>query len=151
MHQLAGLIAILIFLSGCASKPAPSRLDSATTAFADLRLEIRAEISDADRQRKLIELVDELESIMASAVADQRTTDQQIRELNRDFYATQEDFAAIFDTLNETKKQRRQRLVEISASARALTTDREWKRLNRVRMSSLGSALEAASQTGDLP
>jgi hypothetical protein len=144
------LLALLWGLAaGCATTP-PLR-DAADSAFDELRTQLRAEITGSARRDQLLAYVDALENLMILAVEEQRAANAELRALHANYDTTTEAFTAVFQRLNEQKSSRRQRLVEIAAEARALTTSEEWKRINRFKQLALEAALELNTHVEALP
>lgn len=130
--------------AGCATTSSPSPRASAHEAFDELRDHIRAQISDTEKRARLLGYADELEGLMAQAIEDKISTRAQLVELNQNYEATAEEFAALFASARSSRLTRQNRMIEIHAAARALMTPEEWTSINSFKSAALEAALEAS-------
>jgi hypothetical protein len=137
-------LAVMIPLTGCCShKPKPSKLEVAKGALDDLRAGVRSEIKDPTKAAEAVGLVDQTELLMMETIEVRKADEARTLSLNANFDATEEDFKAVFQEFNAKKISRQDRLVEIVQQAKALTTDREWKAITKVRSHALEAIVRA--------
>jgi hypothetical protein len=142
-YRLWMIAACLACLASCAREPKPSALESASHALAEARSAIVREVKDPERAKQALGLVDEVERLLANAVAGHRTHDARIRSLNADYDATPDAFRASFADFNAKRNERQRRMVEANQQAKTLLTAAEWQALTKVREEMLEKTLRA--------
>ena len=125
------ILSVLLVLTGCSHEPKPTSLVSAKEAFNDLRIVVRDEIKDPARSAGVIGLVDEMEKLMIEAAEARKSHDDRIRNMIKNYDASEEDFRSAFHEFNEKKVDRQSRLLVIDQRARSLTTAKEWKTIGQ--------------------
>jgi membrane-bound lytic murein transglycosylase len=151
MHDLMakmvsiGNVCLVLFLLivACSHKPKPSAMETAGTAFDDLRAAVRSDIKDPDKAAQGASLVDQLEQLVIEANKDRKAHNDKMRTLNASYDATEEEFQTAFREFNARQKDRQDRVLEINQRAKDLTTEKEWKALAKVHEEMLKKALEA--------
>ena len=145
--RVALLLAGLLCLGSCAHGPQPSALDSARESLHELRSAVQREIKDPQRAAQGARLVDELERLLLESDAGLKAHDAKLRALNSDYDATQTAFRAAFEDFNAQQEERLQRLLDIDARAKSLTTAAEWQALDKARERTLERVLRAGRES----
>jgi thiamine biosynthesis lipoprotein ApbE len=139
------LVAMLC-VSGCAGKK-QSPLDKMQEAFADVRTEIQASVTDPERAAQAVELVDQLEQTYVDTTASIQSHKDQLRELNEDYdvsrAAMEEPMALILVDLEVNQKV----VLEIGNKMSALLTAEEKDELAKARSKALSAAVNTMNAT----
>jgi thiamine biosynthesis lipoprotein ApbE len=139
------LVAMLC-VSGCAGKK-QSPVDKMQEAFADVRTEIQASVTDPERAAQAVELVDQLEQTYVDTTASIQSHKDQLRELNEDYdvsrAAMEEPMALILVDLEVNQKV----VLEIGNKMSALLTAEEKDELAKARSKALSAAVNTMNAT----
>ena len=142
---LLALAAILV-ISGCAGNK-QSPLEEMQAAFADLRTEIQANVTDPERAAQAVDLVDQLEQAYIDVSASIQSRKEQLRTLNEDYdssrAAMEEQLALIVTDL----KANQEVVLGIGDKMSALLTPEEKDELGKARSKALNAAVTAMDAT----
>ena len=148
LHPFSVLLALaaILLISGCAgTKQSP--LDKMEAAFADLRTEIQANVTDPERAAQAIDLVDQLEQTYTDTSASIQSHKDELRTLNEDYdssrAAMEEPLALITIDLQTNQKA----VLDIGAKMKALLTPEEKDELGKARSKALNAAVSAMDAT----
>lgn len=142
--RVALLLSALLCLGSCTHEP-PQR--AASDALHELRAAVQREIKDPQRAAQGARLVDEMEGLLREAEAGLKAHDAKMRALNADYDATPAAFRAAFKDFNGAREARLQRLLDIDARAKSLTTAAEWQALDAAREKTIERVLRAGRES----
>ena len=136
-------LAAVMFLVGCSSSEPAGREDQQATAFADLRSAVTETVSDSDRQRDVLAIIDTLEKDVDDlrALLVRRRT--ELRELNADYDATREEFLELAKQMESRIQHSKQRALEHHRKLAATVTPEEWQSLAKVQTRAMKSIAES--------
>jgi hypothetical protein len=126
------LAGALVAGGGCSGKrrgAAPDMKDS----VADLRAAVRKTVADPQRAAAADRAIDDLEAAERDARASRAAEQRDLRELNANYDATREQFAAILKRHADARAGYRKRLAAARDQMIANTTDAEWAALAKPR------------------
>lgn len=140
------VLTAMLVASGCAgNKQSPQ--DKMQAAFADLRTEIQASVTDPERAAQAIDLVDQLEQTYIDTSVSIQSHKKQLRTLNEDYdssrTAMEEPLALITIDLQTNQKA----VLDIGAKMKALLTPEEKDELGKARSKALNAAVSAMDAT----
>ena len=136
-------LTLFLVLTGCSHEPKASSLVSAQKAFDELRATVRDEIKDPARSAEVVSVVDEMEKLMIEAAEARKAHDDSIRNMIKNYDASEEDFRSAFHEFNEKKVDRQNRLIAMDQRARSLTTAKEWKTIGKAGVRALKAGATA--------
>jgi uncharacterized coiled-coil DUF342 family protein len=139
------LVAMLC-VSGCAGKK-QSPLDKMQEAFADVRTEIQASVTDPERAAQAVELVDQLEQTYTDATASIQSHKDQVRELNEDYDASRAAMEAPLELIIVDLQANQKVVLEIGNKMSALLTAEEKDELAKARSKALSAAVNTMNAT----
>ena len=128
----ASLVVAVMAGGGCSGKrhdPAIEMKDS----IADLRAAVRRTVADPQRAAAAEKAIDDLEAAERDARASRAAEERDLRELNTDYDATREQFAAVLQRHADARVGYRKRLAVARDQMIANTTDAEWAALAKPR------------------
>ena len=131
--RMSAAVAICLIVA-CASRPAPTPEETAHSALGQLRGALLVEIADKGRAQKAAALVDQIQEQdreARNAVVDYR---QRLGTLDANYDATEDDFNKLFAEFNQERRMHQHRLVDLWTQMAGLTTDAEWKALDKARV-----------------
>jgi hypothetical protein len=132
---LCSAIGFTVLTSGCGKlrKKEMAEFEAGKEWLEDMRDRIEKTISDPDKTRRMLFLVDQAER-------DLRELDQVVlgfyRDLagvDSDYNSTRQDLQRVFDEWNAKRREFRDRFTETRFKMRDMVTPEEWKKLTRVR------------------
>jgi len=137
-YWLCALLAL--FMTACASKDQVAPADVEKQAFEDLRTQVREVIDEADREAKVIGIVDQLENDIADLRAVIKDRRERVLALNADYDTTRDEFAAV---LAKIEKEVADNRTSVSATHRELlgaVTDEERSAIAKSRTAAMRAA-----------
>jgi len=132
---LCGMIGLTVLTSGCSKvrKKEKAEFEPGHEWLEDMRSRIEKTISDPDKTRRMLALVDQAER-------DLRELDQAVLGFYRDlaavysdYNATRQDLQRVFDEWNAKRREFRDRFTEARFKMREMVTPKEWRKLTHVR------------------
>jgi hypothetical protein len=133
--MLCSAIGFTVITLGCSKirKKEKAEFEAGKEWLEDMRDRIEKKISDPDKNRAMLALVDQAER-------DLRELDQAVlgfyRDLARvdsDYNSTRQDLQRVFDEWNAKRREFRDRFMETNFKMREMVTPEEWRKLTRVR------------------
>ena len=135
-------LAAVISLVACSSAPV-NREDQQATAFADLRTAVTETVSDDDRQRDVLAIIDSLEKDIDELRALLVLRRTQLRELNADYYATREQFLEFASHMESHIQSGRRRALEQHLRLAVVMTEVEWDSLSKTQTTAMRSIAQS--------
>ena len=135
-------LAAVISLVACSSAPV-NRRDQQATAFADLRTAVTETVSDDDRQRDVLAIIDSLEKDIDELRALLVLRRTQLRELNADYYATREQFLEFASHMESHIQSGRRRALEQHLRLAVVMTEVEWDSLSKTQTTAMRSIAQS--------
>ena len=142
---LLALAAILV-ISACAGKK-QSPLEEMQAAFADLRTEIQANVTDPERAAQAVDLVDQLEQAYIDVSASIQSRKEQLRTLNEDYDSSREAMEEQLALIVTDLKANQEVVLGIGDKMSALLTPEEKDELGKARSKALNAAVTAMDAT----
>lgn len=136
--RLVALSCVLFLIAACGGTP-PTTAELENQAFEDLREEVRQTIEDSNRQAAVVAVIDQLHDEFTSLrrLAEERRA--RIRELNADYDATREQFAAMVNEFNAQREAKHKRFQNVQDSLRSSVTPEEWADLEKTNTKAMAS------------
>ena len=132
------LIGAVVITGGCRGKRG-SKADMKDSA-ADLRAAVRKTVADPQRAAAVGRAVDDVEAAEAEARSSRAAEVSELRELNADYDATREQFAAVLRRHGDARAGYRDRIAAARVAMIENTTDAEWAKLAKPRAAVRGAA-----------
>jgi len=133
-------VAVAILL-GCASGSEPIDPEAVQARIADSRAEFRAlaesTIEDAGRAGQFVSLLDERDALIATHARTVKQYAETMKSLNTDYDATRDDFKNVVLAYNSERRLAQGRFVDVMSRMKAVTTEKEWKRLVKFELKEL--------------
>ena len=135
------IVALACAMSACAGRKDVAPIDVERQAFDDLRTEIREIIDDPAREAQAISLTDELIADfyrLREKVSERR---RRLRDLNRNYDATREEFEAFFDEVEADIQANRKQVIETERALLAAMTPEERALLGKAQTKAMKVAI----------
>ena len=125
----AGLLLILLFLSGCGGQKVSTSEDSGQNVVAEQKELIREHITDSEKQSKLLKIVDEIEIESGKFFTYYETHIEKVSELSLKHQASRDEFQQLIDDYNRHYEKYLLLLVNKREEMRLLTSEEDWKKI----------------------
>lgn len=125
------VISIASVLAGCKSKKEEPPLMDQVAA------DVRKAVDDTARADQMIALLREIDAYVVEARVDFAGLDRAWRALNQDREAGVEEYMEYYRELTELQIAFRAEVLDREFEARALVSDKEWRKLNNGRLNQL--------------
>lgn len=135
---LAILLAASV-LAGCARTP-KSLEETVAGPIQEMRQAILKNVADANRQMRLLSLVDELDGVLLEHAKDIRAHSEELRRLNADYDVTREAIDKSVAGYSQRARARRERALDLHFGMTGLTSAQEWKPVAKPEAQALGAA-----------
>ena len=139
IYRLTLVLVLITGLAACAGKDKQEKTPDQMTE--QLRQETLKYVTDSDRANKAAELTEQLRQIFVEAHEQSKTDIETYRAINANFDATEADFKAFFESINNKARNRHGRVLAIHSKLKTLLTEEEWKKLNDARKDALKTDL----------
>jgi hypothetical protein len=138
---VAALI-IAVCIAGCASnKKTP--LEKMAIAFADVRAEVQAVVTDPDRASQANDLVEQLEQTFRSSRYQIDARKAKLEALNEDYDASRADMEEQLDLILSDVAANQKEALVLRGELSKLLTAAEWDAIDKARSKALDSAIKA--------
>lgn len=125
----SGLVLILLFLSGCGGQKVSTVEDEGKNAITEQKDLIREHIADAEKQAKLLKVIDEVNIESGIYFAFYERHIEKVAGLAKNHHATREEFQTVLDDFNMHYERYLLMLVRKREEMRLLTTEEEWTKI----------------------
>jgi len=139
---LAALAALLVVSGGCANRKATPE-QKQDEAFADVKADVRAAVSDPGRADQAISLISELEDNFDKSRIEIQTRKDNIRSVNRDYDSTRADFEREFAALEQEIENINSYFLRITSEVRGVLTEDELEQINKSRNKYIEAAVRS--------
>jgi hypothetical protein len=113
-------------LIDCASMSGKESAVPTADWFHSLRDSVLDNVKDNERARKAIALINQADQAVLNYVSEAEENAQRLRELNADYDATREDFAAVFANLDASNRSIKKLLLGLRSDLVAVVEPDEW-------------------------
>ena len=133
--MLCSAIGLTVLTSGCGKlrKKEKAEFEAGKEWLEDVRTRIEKTISDPDKNRRMLALVDRAEKDLREL--DRAVLDfyRELAGVDSDYNSTRQDLQRVFDGWNVKLREFRDRFMETNFKMREMVTPEEWRKLTRVR------------------
>jgi hypothetical protein len=113
-------------LIDCASMSGKESAVPTADWFHSLRDSVLDNVKDNERARKAIALINQADQAVLNYVSEAEENAQRLRELNADYDATRDDFAAVFANLDASNRSIKKLLLGLRSDLVAVVEPDEW-------------------------
>jgi len=121
-----GLTILMMFLVACGNQKRASMEDSGAGVISEQRRLIQKNITDPDRQTKLLRIVTEIEKQSNDFFRMYENHNKEVVRLNKDFNTSRQEFEKLNDEFNRQYENYLRMLVKKRGEMKALATMDEW-------------------------
>lgn len=136
---LAGLVAIGIGLTGCASTEPLVAGAKVQASAADLRETLADVVKDAGRLSQMLVLADQAGADLETGAKELNRLQQEQTRLNAEFTATPDALRQIGERLQSLRTDYEVKAISIRQSLARLATDEEWKKITSRDLALIGN------------
>jgi len=133
-------IAMAILL-GCATGSEPIDPEAVQARIADSKAEFRAlaasTIEDSGRGDTFVSLLDERDALIVKHARAVQQYAETMKMLNTDYDATRDAFEKVILAYNSERRLAQGKFVDVMSRMKAVTTEKEWKRLVKFELKEL--------------
>ena len=126
---ITGFAASLVFLFSCSSQKLATREDRGQKVVAEQRELIQNNISDPERQAKLMQIVDQIEKEAGKFFNYYQEHNKIVARLNKDYKASRQDFDRVINNFNQQYEVYLRMLVRKREEMRLITNPDEWTKI----------------------
>ena len=126
---ITGFAASLVFLFSCSSQKLATREDRGQKVVAEQRELIQNNISDPERQAKLMQIVDQIEKEAGKFFNYYQEHNKIVARLNKDYKASRQDFDKVINNFNQQYEVYLRMLVRKREEMRLMTSPDEWTKI----------------------
>ena len=130
-HVLMPGLVMVLGLSACAGKD--SKEETPDPMTEQFRQEILVVVTDPDRAKKAVKLVDQLGQLSADAERQYEKDLEIFHALNASYDTKETAFQGLFMNMNNQARARQRRVLEVHAKMQKLLTAEEWEQLAESR------------------
>jgi len=135
------LLALGLFLVGCASKDDISPAAAEQQAFEDLRSVVRDVLDDPARESEVIAVVDALSADLAALRERISERTKRARELNADYDTTRDEFEAFFNQVDRQIQSNKRQVSERQRALFAILSTEERSAIGKVHTRAMDAAI----------
>lgn len=119
------IVGLLLFLS-CGNQNLVTKDDKGQKVIVELREIVKTEIKDSDRQKKILQIIDEVEIESQTFFKFYQDHDNKIVRLNSNYETSREDLEKVIDEFNKKYDAYLKMLIQRRGKMRQLTSRDEW-------------------------
>ena len=123
---ILALLSMTFALIDCASMSGKESAVPTADWFHSLRDSVLDNVKDNERARKAIALINQADQAVLNYVSEAEENAQRLRELNADYDATRDDFAAVFANLDASNRSIKKLLLGLRSDLVAVVEPDEW-------------------------
>jgi hypothetical protein len=135
--------ALLIAIAGCSGKSDVRNSPIESSAFDDLRAQVRESISGRRRQRKALAIVDEFEAGLSSLLRNRGQREVQFLELHANYDTPRAEFDVFLRESAQLIQRDQEHILRQRNDLIALTTPEEWALIAGVREDLMNRAFQS--------
>ncbi|GEA50832.1 hypothetical protein VIN01S_16360 [Vibrio inusitatus NBRC 102082] len=139
MKYLILIPSLLLMLSACSSG---NETNVEKQAFEDLRTEIRVAITDPEREKEVLMIIDELSEELQLLRDKKEQRQVQTRKLNANYDTTREEFEVFIKAKHADIRLSQQRILNKRDALIEATTHEEWDQIINKRSTSIDNAIK---------
>jgi hypothetical protein len=140
-RTLAAKVVAMTMVLGCATGSEPIDPEAVQARIADSRAEFRAlaesTIEDSGRAGQFVSLLDERDALITTHARAVQQYAETMKSLNTEYDATRDDFEKVILAYNSERRLAQSKFVDIMSRMKAVTTEKEWKRLVKFELKEL--------------
>ena len=126
---ITGFAASLVFLFSCSSQKLATIEDRGQKVVAEQRELIQNNISDPEKQAKLMQIVDQIEKEAGKFFNYYQEHNKIVARLNKDYKASRQDFDKVINNFNQQYEVYLRMLVRKREEMRLITNPDEWTKI----------------------
>jgi hypothetical protein len=123
------VLAGFLSLSSCSKKPKPTPAQVLDNQVAATRTAIDKYVEDETRADELLDLLEEVEGVLAEYNSGFEDLVQDFREAYTDYGSTREELESLMEDIKASTRETRSRVLDLHFRMRDLTTEDEWKKI----------------------
>jgi hypothetical protein len=131
--QFLIIAALLIAIAGCSGKSGVRSAQSETSAFDDLRAQVRAVISEQERQHEALAIVEKFEAGLSSLLRNRQQREIQFLKLHANYDTPRAEFDAFLRETGQRIRRDQENILRQRSDLIALTTPQEWSLIASAR------------------
>ncbi len=150
INSLAVRCCCLLFalgMAGCAGS-AQDKEAATAAAFSDMRSAVTQTVADPVRAAAASELVTEMEIELKALLATQKSFEDRLRVLNRDYDATREQFDELLSEAEVAIEKHHNAVLRINRTMLSNMTAEEWQALAKERSRAVNKLLKQGTFGG---
>ena len=113
-----------------------------------MRQAVSDAVTDHNRKDQLLDLIDQMESVLKGFNADLRTFVDRYTQLNRNYDASREKLEKLFVDFQTRRRQAKERIFDLNFEAKALVTADEWYQVLKFEKKAIKEMLKPREQEG---
>jgi hypothetical protein len=141
--QLFVIAALLITITGCSGKSGVRNSQNESTAFDDLRDQVRASISEQGRQHDALAIVEKFETGLSSLLRNREQREIQFLTLYANYDAPRTEIDAFLRETEQLIQRDQKHILRQRNDLIALTTADEWALIANAREDVMSHAFES--------
>ena len=126
---ITGFAASLVFLFSCSSQKLATIEDRGQKVVAEQRELIQNNISDPEKQAKLMQIVDQIEKEAGKFFNYYQEHNKIVARLNKDYKASRQDFDKVINNFNQQYEVYLRMLVRKREEMRLISSPDEWTKI----------------------
>ncbi len=136
-----------LFVAACAgTRPKP---EIETQYYIQkMRQAVSDAVTDHNRKDQLLELVDQMESVIEGFNADLKTFVDRYTKLNLNYDASREELEKLFVDFQSRRMQTKERIFDLNFEAKAIVTADEWYQVLKFEKKAIKEMLKPREQEG---
>ena len=136
------MLASLFVFNGCAKdKVAPEANISKYTK--EMREAVSLNINDDGRRDQVLQLIDQMESVMQDYNKDIRLFVDRYRVFDKDYSTSRQSFKGLIEEFSTQRKQAQEKIFDLHFKAVALMTKEEWGQVVKYEKKAVGAMIES--------
>jgi len=123
----------MLMVSGCKEKSAVDPELFIRTKTEEFQAQVRKVVKDPARAEQAVAVAGQMTEPLIKAYRQQLAIDQELRSLFASYESSKDDYQKLFAANEEARLASHQIVLALSARLGALTTEKEWKKLEGAR------------------